>query len=389
MSADFARPAGMARQLAVARAFFPAAGAVPAGAGASDPAAVRAYLGRAGPAIGKELGRNDFLRHRLNAAARGAAGLELSRRQYNKRFRLAARLEAKCDRVERAWQKRGFTLIGKSRLASRLTWDEFRADRDSACFVAYFTARCNLRSEFTAGKQERPYDEVAHALFARAARSPATNWWAIAHVFPERHVLGHLSDGQKGQLLGAWFRLLEQIAAYLRELWAANKFDRRTMVVRRGNDSTTWNVTAGAWNKARDGWVALLHAMDAEGILEAMCPGKVLRLMAADVTSWHRALGGGPAPDTRVWAALPLPWQVLAGDAECRAGFVEEVCRAHGVDPVKAGWIAPKVTTNVREFRPTPELVHGVTVAHPGLAATFRKLGVFSGKSLKVPAGQD
>lgn len=391
MSADFNRPAGFQPQLAVARVLFAKAGDAPRDAQAGDVVAMREYLGRAGATIGKELGRSDFLRHRLNGQAREIAGLDLSRRQYNKRFRLAARMEAKCARVEREWTKRGFTLIGKSRLASRLTWDAFRADRASACFVAYFAARCNLRSEFAIAGQERPYDEVADALFKLATASPgaAGNWWAIAHVFPERQVLARLNDEQRGRLLGEWFRVLEQVAEFLRDLWKAGRYDRRTMVVHRGNDSTTWNVTAGAWNKARDAWIALLHAMDAEGILEAICPGKVLRLMAADVAAWHRIAGGGLAPDTAVWATLPPPWKVLSGEAECRVGYVEEVCRAHGVDPVKSGWVAPKPGPTVRSFRPTPELVHGVTVSHPALAATFRKLGVFSGKALKWSAAAE
>jgi hypothetical protein len=107
--------------------------------------------------------------------------------------------------------------------------------------------------------------------------------------------------------------------------------------------------------------------------------------MAADVAWWHRAAGGGLATDTAVWAALPMPWDVLSGKAQCRLGYVEEVCRAHGVHPIKSGWIAPKPEATAQPFRPTPELVHGVTVSHPGLAAQFRKLGVFSGKALKMP----
>ena len=385
MSADFARPASFEAQLATAAALFPAAGAVPVGDDAADVERVREYLGRAEATIAMQPGRTDFLRHRLNGDARKLAGLDLSRRQYNKRFRLARRMEDKIRRVEREWTKRGFTLVGKSRLASKLSREDFAADVPSACFVAYFAARCSLRSVFTNGKQERPYDEVSHALFCHATAGPSPHWWAIAHVLPERHVLVHLSDERKGRLLGMWFGLLEQVAEFLRETWQANRFDKRTMVVKRGNDSTTWNVTAGAWNKARDGWIALLHALGFEGVLEAMCPGKVLRIMAGDVAYWHRISGGGLAPDTAVWAALPMPWDVLSGKAECRAGYVEEVCRAHGVDPYKGGWIAPKPEAVARPFRPTPELVHGVTVGHPRLAAQLRKLGVFSGKGWKVP----
>ena len=50
--------------------------------------------------------------------------------------------------------------------------------------------------------------------------------------------------------------------------------------------------------------MALLYALDMDEVLDQMCPGKVLRLMAADVAFWHRAVGGGLEPDTAVWAEL-------------------------------------------------------------------------------------
>jgi hypothetical protein len=64
---------------------------------------------------------------------------------------------------------------------------------------------------------------------------------------------------------------------------------------------------------------------------------------------------------------------------------VEDVCYRHGVDPVKSGWSAPRPGRKIHAFRPTPELVHGVTVGHPGLALALRKMGVFSGKEVKIP----
>ncbi len=152
------------------------------------------------------------------------------------------------------------------------------------------------------------------------------------------------------------------------------------MIVRKGDDSTTWNVTAGAWNKAREGWVALLYALDMDEVLDQMCLGKVLRLMAADVAAWHRAVGGGLEPDTGVWNDLAAPWDVLGGLADCTRAEVEAVCRRHNVDPIKAGWTAPRPNRVVAAFRPTPELVHGVEVGHPGLALILRRAGVFSGK---------
>jgi hypothetical protein len=381
MAEDFRRPVGMDRQLDVAEALF-RVGDRPRG---TDPEGVREYLVRAEGTIGKAFGRSDFKYDRLDRHTRKAAGLDLSKRQYNKRFRLAARMERKRDRLARELEKREFTLVSKSRLASTLSWEEFARDRNTACFVAYYTARCNLRSEFTIGGQQRPFDEVCELLFRRCRDSAMTNWWAIAHAFPYRDVLARLDDARKGELLGRWYAILDRIASLLKETWERSNINRRTMVVRKGNDSSTWNATAGAWNKARESWIDLLHALDMGEVLDRLCPGKVLRLMAADVAAWHRSAGGGLGPDTEVWNDLPLPWEVISGSLDCPRKLVEDVCQRHGVDPVKGGWSAPRPGREVHAFRPTPELVHGVTVGHPGLALVLRKAGVFSGKEVKLP----
>lgn len=383
MSEDFRRPVGMDRQLDVAETLFHV-GERPSGL---DTAGIRLYLERAEATIAKTVGRSDFLKDRLDRPARLAAGLDLSKRQYNKRFRLSARMERKRERVIRELEKREFTLISKSRLASKLTRPEFAGDRNTACFLAYYTARCNLRSEFTIDGQQKPFDEVCDLLLRRCRGSATTNWWAIAHAFPDREVLAHLDDARKGELLGRWYDILDRIAGLLRETWEGSDFQRSTMIVRRGNDSSTWNVTAGAWNKAREAWINLIYALDMEEVLDRICVGKVLRLMAADVAAWHRRSGGGLDPDTQVWNELPLPWEVISGGSECSKGLVEAACRKHGVDPVKHGWIAPRPGRTVHAFRPTPELVHGVTVGHPGLAFLLRKLGYFSGKAPSIPQG--
>lgn len=272
-------------------------------------------------------------------------------------------------------------MIGKSRLASLVEADDFFADPASAAFMAYYTARCNLRSEFTNTAQQRPFDEIADSLLAACRERPdQTNWRAIALVFPDAKVLAHLPDEEKGILLGKWFGILVSIAELLKEVWEQSDISRGTMIVRKGNDSTTWNNTAGAWNKARDSWFRLLFSLGMEDMIELMCPGKVLRLMAADVAAWHRASGNTLEVDTKVWATLPLPWEVLAGEVDCPRDLVLRTCKTHKVDPLKKGWIAPPPERQVAKFRPTPELVHGVTVAYPGLAIFLRKAGFFSGK---------
>lgn len=386
MSEDFARPVGAQLQLARAAELFPG---LPDASG-DDPAQVEAAIRAAGERIAKRFGASDFLSDRLDRAGRAEAGLgEMSKRQYNKRFRLLRRMEAKLARILVEQRKREVTLVGKSGLASRLAYEEFAADAPTAAFVAYLTARANLRSEFTVSGQQPAYDEVADALFGELRRQPHhTNWYAVAHVHPTAEVLGHLDDGQRGRLLGIWYRFLLDVAELLETAWRRQPLDRTTMIVRRGDDSTTWNQTARAWTKARTHWFALLRAMDAGEVVERLCPGKVLLLVAADVAAWHRSTGGGLHPDTAVWAELPLPWEVLRGEAECPRSLVEEVCRRHGVDPVAGGWTQPRPAAAPAPFRPTPELVHGVEVGDPVLAGVLRSAGFFSGRPPR-PAAAD
>jgi hypothetical protein len=371
MMEEFARPVPPLRQVRKAEELFKTAYSL-TDAECADAERVEAFIRHLGQEIRKSFGQSDFKRDRLNR----------SRRRYNKLFRHLARLERKVNTYAREQRKYEFTRIGKSSLATKLTWEEFSRDANSACFIACYVARCNLRSEFTIRGQQRPYDEIADMLLQRCKRErERSGWWAIAHVFPDASVLAELTDVQKGQLLGAWLKVLQDIAELLREVWERSDINRESMIVRRGNDSSTWNNTANAWNKARSGWIALLHAMGMQEELDSICFGKVLRLMAADVAAWHRAAGGDLDPDTKVWNEIPLPWEVLSGEAVCTREMVEMVCRKYDVDPVKNGWTAPPPERRVAAFRPTPELVHGVTVSTPQLAAVLRRAGWFSGKS--------
>lgn len=379
MLQDFAMPIGTQKQVAKAEQLF--AVALPMRPDqCDDPAAVEEFIRQVSPEIRKAFGDSDFKADRLTGKDRRAAGLDLSRRRYNKLFRLLARMERKLSVLVRELKKLELTKIGKSALASRLTWETFSTDIDAACFIAYFAARCNLRSEFTVGGQQRPYDEIADMLLDRCKANPHTNWWAIAHVLPSQEVLSHLTDEQKGTLLAEWFTILQDIAALLEETWTKSNINRETMVVRRGNDSSTWNNTASAWNKARDNWIALVQAIGMADMLDTLCFGKTLRLMAEDVVAWHVQVGGALDPNTAVWNELPLPWEVLSGRKQCPRALVETLCLKNGIDPVKSGWTAAKTYSSVAAFRPTPELVHGVVVANPFLATLLRKAGYFSGK---------
>jgi hypothetical protein len=386
MLEDFIQPIGMERQIRTAETLFQSFAKL-SGSECSDPAAVEKFISEAGIEIRKAIGKSDFKQDRLNREQRRALGMDISRRRYNKLFRHLLRMEEKLKKLLRELKKFEFTKIGKSGLASKLAWEEFSANTNTACFIAYYTARCNLRSEFTISGQQRPYDEIADILFQRCMNDTQANWWAIAYIYSNKQVLEQLSESQRGMLLGRWFSILIEVAELLREVWEKSAINRMTMVVRRGNDSSTWNNTASAWNKARMNWIAMLHAMKMDDVLDSICPGKVLRLMAADVAAWHRKAGGQLDPDTAVWNEVPLPWEVVCGLIPCSRMMIEAICRQHGIDPINKGWTAPRAEKHIAEYKPTPELVHGISVSSPQLATVLRKAGWFSGKKVSSLKG--
>lgn len=385
MAADFLRPVGAERQARKALELF----TVPEPLSAVDclhPEKVEGFLRTIATQIAYLVGHSNFKADRLDRSARKAAGMDIKKRQYNKRWRFLKRFEAKVGRMIRNQRKYDFTRYSKSALAVQLTQEDLSRDIPTACFVAYLSARMSMRSVFTNRAQERAFDEVADTLYRKAKASSTANWWAMVHVHPETEVLDHLTEEQKGQLLGKWFCILQDLANLLEEVWRTTKVNRENLIVRRGNDSSTWNQSAGAWNKAREHWIALLHSMGMSRLLDDICPGKVLRLMAADVVAWHGASDGDVHPDTKVWVELPPPWDVLKRRTVCTKAMVEAACKKHGVAP--AGWTGPKPPKVPVPFRPTPELVHGVAIGSPGLAMMLREAGWFSGK-LAVPVNAD
>ena len=68
----------------------------------------------------------------------------------------------------------------------------------------------------------------------------------------------------------------------------------------------------------------------------------------------------------------------------CDRVLIEAACLRHGVDPVKSEWTAPRPRTATEAFRPTPELVHGVSIGNPYMAAFLKRVGAFSGRPLKL-----
>ena len=388
MATTFREPDGAKRQIAKARELVHLFlnGAMPDG---DDPDTLDDVIDELNRLIGKARGRSNFKADRPDRAARDRLGLSISRRRYSKLFRLAGRLERKSVTLREEQAKLELVLVSKAALAPRLKVEDFGGDVLTAAFVAYYSARMKLRSEFTIEGQQRPFDTLSAALLALCEKNPGTRWCAVAHVFPRADVLGRLSDHERGQLLGIWFDILQVLADRLDAVQARSAINMQTMVVARGNDSSTWNTLAGAWNRARDHWIALVEAMGMEALFDTMLPGKVMRLMAADVAAWHRAEGKGTHHDTLVWRTLPWPWLVLRGEASCTRADIETACLAHGLAPEKSGWSKARSRSSIAEFRPTPELVHGVAVSNPYLADFLRHIGVFSGKPLKTKHHMD
>lgn len=375
MAQDFARAVGAEKQIKKVIEIFKIEQQE-----CKKPEEIEAFIKSVSAIIHKPAWQNNFKEHRLNKEQRQNIGLDISKRNYNKKWRLLKRLEKKLQTYTREIRKVEFQMISKHGLAHHISYDVFVKDLDAACFIAYYNARCNVRSVFTNTSQERPFDEICEMLFNRCK----TNWWAIAHIYPNTNVLSHLTDVQKGELLGRWTAILQDIASLLEEIWHSSEINRETMIVKKGNDSTTWNNTAGAWNKARDNWMNLTYALGAEYILDEICFGKVLRLMAADVAYWHRSAGGGLDPNTTVWNKIPLPWEVFLGKQTCNKDMIVQYCAEAGMDPQKSGWIAPRIH-GVAEFKPTPELVHGVQVFNPYLATILKRHKYFSGKNNITP----
>lgn len=331
----------------------------------------------------------DFKRHRLNRDRRRDHGLDISKRQYNRRFRALNRAREKATKLADEQRKRELILIGRSGFGHRLTWDTWEsltwAER---AFIAYLTARRNIRRQFTLSGRDNPYDELCAALMSWIHDHQTHHWGVLAQVYPTPGVLEHLDNEGLGFLMGEWWNVMALSADLMASVWNPDAVDRQTFGVRRNMDSSTWNTMAQAYNAARSGWINVVSAAGAADLFEVALPPKAMRLMAADLMRWHLYSGGTVHPDTVVAAELPLPWEVIRGEVSCTMNDVIVACEKAGVDADASGWTAPRMTGAVATFRPTKELVHGVAISDPGWAQILRKAGVFSGQGSRFRPDQ-
>ncbi|MFE3110475.1 hypothetical protein ACFXKJ_21700 [Kitasatospora indigofera] len=365
-----AAPAGAGRRLAVAGALF---GTVGEAAAAGGPEQLARAVRLGGREIGGRAGAADFRDGRLNREARAAAGLgDLSKRQYNKRFRLLQRLEAKQQVLELAERERRAAALAETGLLSLLDAAQPTEDLATACLIAFRAAGRHSREE-TAGRLSRlAGSQVAGLLLARLAASPGTDWWALAHVHPVREVVTRLTEHQRGLLAGRWSAALGGTAALLERAYGRCSIEPTAMFARPGDDADAWNRAAKAWNAARAQYLEVLEALGAQEVLGRVCPGQVAWLDVIEPTSWREWVGGRRLREIEVWAGLPLPWRVLAGAEDCPAELVERVCRRHGVDPVRTGWTTGRARWAAPAGPLTAAFVDGVAEADPVLARVLR-----------------
>ncbi len=348
-----------------------------------EPERILDYVAELGQQIRRAVG-DDFKERRLNREARRAAGLgDFPKRKYNRLFRLLVDLEEKVAVYRREWEKYRLMRLSKSGLTGNLDVQALHHDNTLA-FVAYMVANQNRRSIFTVGSQVGAFDKISELLFKRCVKDAGSRWDQIALVYPAVAVLRHLDAEALGRLLGLWYAALGEAARFMEQVWAANEINFQTMVVKKGDDSGTWNLAAGAWNQSRKAWLNLVSVMNMMALFDDFLPGKAMRLIAGDVAAWHAHVGDDwVAADVKVWRELPLPWEVFFGRAVCNRPMIEAACRKYKVSPTLTGWIEPPPAGEVLPVQMTPELVHGVVVSSPELAERLRRLNFFSGKGAK------
>jgi hypothetical protein len=320
---------------------------------------------------------------RMNHVQRKAAGLTISRRQYHKAFRVLRALLRKRVRIEERGAMVRMLQLAKSGLAMTIAPDALLAHPLAMAFVAYYVARRQRQSVFTNKKQSRAWDEVSDMLFAalKEASDLESNvpWAAVALAVPIPQVLNACSEANRLALLISVYAEMLRCAVTLDALWGTLNVNPKTMIVKRGMNSSDWNAAAGAWNQLRSAWITMLHATGRSADLESFCPGKAMRLMAADVAFWHRVSGGDVDPNTKLFAILPRPWEVVLGKVGCTATDVREAHLRMGLDPAETGWLTLPPQQAPVATEPTPALVHGVAVSNPELADLLTRAGWFSG----------
>lgn len=327
-------------------------------------------------------GHADF-RQRLTATERRAELPGVSKKLYKAAVRSVLHLEERVATLLDVRRMESNVQFAKARLAPSIPRQGFEASPYTAAFVAYYTARLGARTLFSAAGQDRPMDDVAEHLLQQAL--PEGNFATLSKVITHRAIVRRLSGDEVIELERLYLDRIDTAAYDLARLFDHSR-DRREMIVRRGDDSSTWNAASRAFNQARTGLLNLApFVQEVRGAVGPVfgidyLPGKAPALIAADVANY--LYEGELHADLQVWDQLPLPWQALpGGSATCTVEDVQHVCASLGIDADTTGWTMPYRQDRIETARPAQDLVHGIAVhADPALVEELRKAGLFAGK---------
>lgn len=309
---------------------------------------------------------------RLNRQQRAQLGLGWSKQKYNKLVRQMRRTQTHAFALQRQILQRQMCLVARTGLAYSITVDEMRADPAAAAFVAYYVARRHQAGGRFPHVEHNPLGVTEQMLLTRCHdRGVNTDWWMIARSWPAPMPVAWLDDGLRGQLMGRWMGFMRLAAGRLRELhdgWPGGGLDRELMRARTGEPWSTWNTVARCYNAARAGWLDCLTAVGTQRMLSVMCPGRAVPLTG----------GQAGTAQTRLWAALPPPWDVLDGRVPCTARDVMLAAAHEGVVPHTDGWLT--ITAAVLETGGapvTPLLAQGIQDSDPDWAKALVGAGMF------------
>lgn len=310
----------------------------------------------------------------------------VSKKAFVKRLRYLAFFEEKVARVEDVLQLRHAQMQAKSRLAYKVNPELL--DDITLSYIAYVAARANRRSLFMLGGQSKAFDNISQGLKKLIPTTAA--WDQVAYVAPVSEVFSKISDEKLGELAVTFNKEMTVAALKLGELWPSLPVRMRDeMVMVQGVDSSRWNAYAGAFNTMRSAWISVMLKSGLGDVLDVYLPGKAPRLMAADIVWWARQSGRELHEDTRLFAMLPKPWDVVNGlhtdnGVTLTKGEIVAAIEELKVEKAyKSGWVGPRTDVELEVAAAEPASVHGVVISDPMLAPALRKMGVFSGKANK------
>jgi hypothetical protein len=301
-----------------------------------------------------------------------------SKKAFVKRLRFLQNFEEKISRVADVLALRHAQMQAKSRLAYAV--DTTKVDDLSLAFIAYLAARANRRSLFMLGGQSKAFDNISDGLKALLTEDSA--WEQIAYVLPTTQAFKQLDSETLGRLLGRFHSEMTAASNALGRMFPTlPERMREEMVMVKGVDSSSWNAYAGALNTMRSAWISATLAAGLGNIFDSYLPGKAPRLIASDIAWWARSNGDPLHEDTRMFSALPYPWEVISGSKKLNREEILAVAASEKLeDAEKSGWVGPRTDVKSEIAEAEPASLHGVILSDPALLSRLRSVGAFSGK---------